>query len=69
MKMTLSIASYHLPSMPVHNCMQMMQYSDIAKYGHEQAHMITLYFTTMISVYSAKFLFICGDLNKPLQLS
>ena len=41
----------------------------IAKVGHVQAHMIILYFTTKISVYSAKFLFSCGNLNKPLQLS
>ena len=41
----------------------------IAKYGHEQAHVTILCFTTKISVYSAKFLFSLGDLNKPLQLS
>ena len=41
----------------------------IATFGHGPAHMIILYFTTKISVYSAKFLFSCGNLKKPLQLS
>ena len=33
----------------------------IAKYGHGQAHVIILYFTTKIAVYSAKLLFSYGD--------